>query len=161
MEELGVPVLLVGRHVSAMPDHALLNSNVEFVALREYEFTVQQVAEYYLGKLEKPLIKGVAYLRDDNEFTKSLPQDIPKDLDVLPWVTPIYKRFLSIEKYFYGHSLHPLVVFDTSRGCPYHCSFCVYPQTFSGHTDDSVRGRCRRRVSLGARKHATSKDSDA
>ena len=68
MEELGVPVLLVGRHVSAMPDHALLNSNVEFVALREYEFTVQQVAEYYLGKLEKPLIKGVAYLRDDNEF---------------------------------------------------------------------------------------------
>jgi anaerobic magnesium-protoporphyrin IX monomethyl ester cyclase len=27
-----------------------------------------------------------------------------------------------------------LVVFDTSRGCPYHCSFCVYPQTFSGHT---------------------------
>jgi radical SAM superfamily enzyme YgiQ (UPF0313 family) len=36
--------------------------------------------------------------------------------------------------YFYGHSLWPLVVFDTSRGCPYHCSFCVYPQTFSGHT---------------------------
>jgi radical SAM superfamily enzyme YgiQ (UPF0313 family) len=30
--------------------------------------------------------------------------------------------------------LWPLVVFDTSRGCPYHCSFCVYPQTFSGHT---------------------------
>ena len=25
------------------------------------------------------------------------------------------------------------MVFDTSRGCPYHCSFCVYPQTFSGH----------------------------
>ena len=32
-----------------------------------------------------------------------------------------------------GHSLWPLAVFDTSRGCPYHCSFCVYPQTFSGH----------------------------
>jgi radical SAM superfamily enzyme YgiQ (UPF0313 family) len=25
------------------------------------------------------------------------------------------------------------VVFDTSRGCPYKCAFCAYPQTFSGH----------------------------
>jgi len=49
-------------------------------------------------------------------------------------VTEVYKRYLCTRDYFYGHSLWPLVVFDTSRGCPYHCSFCVYPQTFSGHT---------------------------
>ena len=55
------------------------------------------------------------------------------NLDELPFVTEVYKRFLHTPDYFYGHSLWPLVVFDTSRGCPYHCSFCVYPQTFSGH----------------------------
>ena len=49
-------------------------------------------------------------------------------------MTEIYKRFLNTSDYFYGHSLWPLVVFDTTRGCPYHCAFCVYPQTFSGHT---------------------------
>lgn len=133
MDEFDIPVLLVGRHVSAMPEHGLENSNSEFVALREYEFTVEQVAEYYLGKRDKRHIKGVAYIDKNKEVKRSQPQEVPKDLDVLPWVSPIYKRFLNTDKYFYGHSLHPLVVFDTSRGCPYHCSFCVYPQTFSGH----------------------------
>src|SRR6267378_2098075 len=61
-------------------------------------------------------------------------RDVIKDLDELPFVSEVYKRFLHTPDYFYGHSLWPLVVFDTSRGCPYHCSFCVYPQTFSGHT---------------------------
>ena len=56
-----------------------------------------------------------------------------ENLDELPFVSEVYKRFLHTPDYFYGHSLWPLVVFDTSRGCPYHCSFCVYPQTFSGH----------------------------
>ena len=56
-----------------------------------------------------------------------------RTLTNLPFVSEVYKRFLHTPDYFYGHSLWPLVVFDTSRGCPYHCSFCVYPQTFSGH----------------------------
>ncbi len=62
------------------------------------------------------------------------PREAIENLDELPFVSEVYKRFLHTPDYFYGHSLWPLVVFDTSRGCPYHCSFCVYPQTFSGHT---------------------------
>lgn len=64
---------------------------------------------------------------------RNKPRPEIEDLDALPFVSEVYKRFLNIEDYYYGHSLHPLVVFDTSRGCPYKCSFCAYPQTFSGH----------------------------
>ena len=68
------------------------------------------------------------------EIISNKQREAIKNLDELPFVSEVYKRFLHTPDYFYGHSLWPLVVFDTSRGCPYHCSFCVYPQTFSGHT---------------------------
>ena len=131
--DLNVAVVLVGRHVSAMPENALEHCDCDFVCLREYEKSIVQIADYLAGKIEKSEILGVAY-KNAGEVTIARPQVPFKDLDEIPWVTPIYKRFLRTEDYFYGHSLHPLVVFDTSRGCPYHCSFCVYPQTFSGHT---------------------------
>ena len=131
--DLDIPVVLVGRHVSAMPEHALDRCDCDFVCLREYEKTVVQIAEYFSGNIEKEEILGVAY-KIAEDIKTARPQIPFKDLDEIPWVTPIYKRFLRPRDYFYGHSLHPLVVFDTSRGCPYHCSFCVYPQTFSGHT---------------------------
>ena len=32
-----------------------------------------------------------------------------------------------------SHSLHPLVVIMTGRGCPFHCTYCVIPQVLQGH----------------------------
>ena len=72
--------------------------------------------------------------RATGEIISNKQREAIQNLDELPFVSEVYKRFLHTPDYFYGHSLWPLVVFDTSRGCPYHCSFCVYPQTFSGHT---------------------------
>jgi len=55
------------------------------------------------------------------------------NLDEIPWVSRTYRKFLNYRDYFYSGNLYPLVVFNTSRGCPHRCSFCVYPQTFTGH----------------------------
>ena len=48
-------------------------------------------------------------------------------------VSPIYKRDLTIEKYFGGYLLHPYVSFYTGRGCKSRCTFCLWPQTIGGH----------------------------
>ena len=45
----------------------------------------------------------------------------------------VYKRDLQIERYNVPFLLNPFVSFYTSRGCPALCTFCMWPQTLSGH----------------------------
>jgi radical SAM superfamily enzyme YgiQ (UPF0313 family) len=54
-------------------------------------------------------------------------------MDLLPFVSPIYKRDLDITKYFGGYLKHPYVSFYTGRGCKSRCTFCLWPQTVGGH----------------------------
>src|SRR3712207_9118053 len=55
------------------------------------------------------------------------------DMDSLPFVTPVYKRDLTMEKYFIGYLKHPYVSLYTGRGCKSRCTFCLWPQTVGGH----------------------------
>lgn len=127
-------VLMVGRHVSSLPRETLaLSSCLEAVAIREYEYTVRDWIEAKTCGADLSDVDGLVWRRKSGEIVSNPQRAAIENLDELPFVTEVYKRFLHTRDYFYGHSLWPLVVFDTSRGCPYHCSFCVYPQTFSGH----------------------------
>ncbi len=126
--------LLVGRHVSALPVETLRTSSaLEAVAVREYEYTVRDWLSAKACGADLSGVAGLVFRRATGEIITNAPRPAIENLDELPFVSEVYKRFLHTPDYFYGHSLWPLVVFDTSRGCPYHCSFCVYPQTFSGH----------------------------
>ena len=55
-----------------------------------------------------------------------------EDLDALPMVTEIYHRDLNIENYEIPYLRYPYVSFYTGRGCPAHCVYCLWPQTFTG-----------------------------
>lgn len=128
--------LMVGRHVSSLPKETLLMSDsLQAVAIREYEYTVRDWLEAKACGADLSQVDGLAWRQPHTgEILTNKQRAAIHNLDELPFVSEVYKRFLHTPDYFYGHSLWPLVVFDTSRGCPYHCSFCVYPQTFSGHT---------------------------
>ena len=126
--------LMVGRHVSSLPRETLDScSSLEAVAVREYEYTVRDWLAAKDCGASLASVDGLVWRSPSREIVTNKPRMAIHNLDELPFVTEVYKRFLHTPDYFYGHSLWPLVVFDTSRGCPYHCSFCVYPQTFSGH----------------------------
>jgi radical SAM superfamily enzyme YgiQ (UPF0313 family) len=94
----------------------------------------------------KPLeeIPGVSFLKDGQIVHNP---DAPQiqDLDSLPHVTDIYKRDLDVTKYNVPFLLYPFVSLYTTRGCPAQCTFCLWPQTLSGHpwrkrsTDDVAR----------------------
>jgi radical SAM superfamily enzyme YgiQ (UPF0313 family) len=127
-------VLLVGRHVSSLPKETLaMSSSLQAVAVREYEYTVRDWLAAKACGADLCAVDGLVWRRATGEIVINRQRAAIENLDELPFVSEVYKRFLHTPDYFYGHSLWPLVVFDTSRGCPYHCSFCVYPQTFSGH----------------------------
>ena len=130
----------VGRHVSVLPSQSfeLTDGLLDGVAFKEYEFTVLEwINSTYEGNKDLSEIEGLVW-KQGNEIIKNKERPSLKDLDELPFVTEVYKRFLNVKNYYYGHSIYPLVVFDTSRGCPFHCSFCVYPQTFSGHIEIQI-----------------------
>lgn len=132
----GAFMILVGVHASALPRETLaIDSAVDAVAAGEFEETIADLADHLEEGASLEGVSGLAY-RDGNEEKGIFlnPRRNPiENLDEIPWVSRTYKKFLNYRNYFYSGNLYPLVVFNTSRGCPHRCSFCVYPQTFTGH----------------------------
>jgi len=78
-------------------------------------------------------IKGLSYRDAAGRIVHNEERPILHNLDELPFVTPVYKRDLTIENYFGGYLLHPYISFYTGRGCKSRCTFCLWPQTVGGH----------------------------
>ncbi len=125
----GIKIAFVGPPVSIQPEETLRRSSViDFVARKEFDYSV---AEFAWGKnLED--IQGVSY-RKNGHIVHNDDRPPLTDLDSLPFVVDIYKRDLDITRYNIPFLRHPFIAFYTSRGCPAQCSFCLWPQTFSGH----------------------------
>ena len=101
---------------------------IDFVCDAEFDFTIKEIAE------GKPLeeVVGITILKDgEPHFTGQRP--IIEDMDSLPWVTKVYKRDLVTTDYYNGYMLHPYMSLYTGRGCKSRCTFCLWPQTISGH----------------------------
>jgi hopanoid biosynthesis associated radical SAM protein HpnJ len=124
-------IAFVGPHGHIKPDETLMASDdIDFVVRGEFDHAV---VEYARGK---PLaeILGASYRKDGRIVHNQLrPQLRTDELDALPFATDVYKRDLEIERYNVPFLLHPFVSFYTSRGCPALCTFCMWPQTISGH----------------------------
>jgi anaerobic magnesium-protoporphyrin IX monomethyl ester cyclase len=129
--------VLVGAHVSALPEETLaINPAVDAVAFGEYEETMADLARVLSESGDRDALQtvsGLAYRDAASRIKKNGPRPYLDNLDDLPMVSAVYKKHLTIEPYFYGHSRHPLVVIVTGRGCPFHCTYCVVPQVLQGH----------------------------
>ena len=127
----GMKIAFVGPHGHIKPDETLLASeDIDFVTRGEFDHSV---VEYAQGKPISEIL-GVSY-RKDGKVVHNAPraQLHTAELDALPFATDIYKRDLEIERYNVPFLLNPYVSFYTTRGCPALCTFCMWPQTISGH----------------------------
>lgn len=119
--------VLVGTHVSALPDDVMVHHpEVDVIALGEYDETISDIAEN-LDDLSK--VRGVVY-REGEAIRYTGFRPLLKELDHLPF--PAYDK---INLYNYSESMfpfwkRPIATMWTSRGCNYHCSFCLFPQVF-------------------------------
>lgn len=122
-------IAFVGPHVTVLPDHSLKQSRaIDFIVRREFEYAVVEFAQ------GKPLseILGVSY-RKGNEIVHTPDRPLITDLDALPDVTDVYQRDLDVRRYNVPFLKNPFVALYTTRGCPAQCTFCLWPQTHSGH----------------------------
>jgi anaerobic magnesium-protoporphyrin IX monomethyl ester cyclase len=126
--------LLVGPHVTALPEESLRKSLViNAIARGEYEYTVRDLSRAIDGKGDLNTVLGLTYRDENGEIISNSDRPLISDLDALPFVTEVYKRHLKIENYFYSITQYPEVAIITGRGCPYRCTYCVWPQTITGH----------------------------
>ena len=136
-----IKIAFVGPHVSVLPERSLKDCpEIDFVVRKEFDFAVCEFAQ------GKPLeeILGISFLKNGSVVhTPDRPE--VQDLDSLPHVTEIYRRDLDVTRYNVPFLLYPYVSLYTTRGCPAQCTFCLWPQTLSGHpwrkrsTDDVAR----------------------
>jgi hopanoid biosynthesis associated radical SAM protein HpnJ len=124
-----IKVAFVGPPVTTSPDKALNECPViDFVCRREFDFSVVEFAN------GKPLdqILGISYLKNGTVVHNP---DRPQvdNLDQMPWVTDVYKRDIDVTRYNVPFLLYPYVSLYSTRGCPAQCTFCLWPQTLSGH----------------------------
>jgi hopanoid biosynthesis associated radical SAM protein HpnJ len=121
---------MVGAKVAVDPGGSMLAcEQLDFVGRNEFDFTVKEVAE---GR-DFASIKGLSYRDANGTIVHNDERAILHNMDELPFVTPVYKRDLTVENYFGGYLLHPYISFYTGRGCKSRCTFCLWPQTVGGH----------------------------
>src|SRR5881398_1216035 len=125
-----IKIGFIGAKVAVEPEKSLIAAPaVDFVARNEFDFTIKEVTD---GRPWKG-IKGLSYRNPAGVIVHNENREVLENMDALPWVTPVYKRDLTIENYFGGYLLHPYISFYTGRGCKSRCTFCLWPQTVGGH----------------------------
>nr|UXE45649.1 tRNA-2-methylthio-N(6)-dimethylallyladenosine synthase [uncultured bacterium] len=124
-------IAFVGPHVQIQPDASLTASpDIDFVVRGEFDYAV---VEYARGKPLESIL-GISYRKNGRiVHNPPRPQLQTEELDALPFATDVYARDLTIENYTVPFLLHPFVSLYSSRGCPALCTFCLWPQTLSGH----------------------------
>jgi hopanoid biosynthesis associated radical SAM protein HpnJ len=122
-------VCFVGPPVTVEPEKVLREKAIDFVVRREFDY---QIVDYANGK---PLdeIPGASFRRPDGTVQHNPEGSYIENLDELPWVTKVYKRDLDFRRYNVPFLKNPFISLYTSRGCPALCTFCLWPQTHSGH----------------------------
>ncbi|MEO7026379.1 MAG: hopanoid biosynthesis associated radical SAM protein HpnJ [Caulobacteraceae bacterium] len=121
---------LIGAKVAVDAEGSMAAApTVDFVARNEFDFTILDVAK------ETPWanIAGLSWRNASGVVTHNGDRAILENMDSLPFVTPVYKRDLTIENYFIGYLKHPYISIYTGRGCKSRCTFCLWPQTVGGH----------------------------
>jgi len=122
------PVFLVGTHVSALPEQVLIRSPfITGIAVGEYDNTLPEAASTLEIRGDLRNVPGLWLNTPEKPFFTGNRKPVT-DLDSLPMLADVYRNHLKPENYFFAAARYPSVMIITSRGCPFNCSYCLWPQ---------------------------------
>ncbi|WP_022778689.1 B12-binding domain-containing radical SAM protein [Butyrivibrio sp. AE3009] len=125
---------LVGTHVSVRADETLdLNEAIDFVARKEYDLTIEDIAKALKSGINWKTVKGITYRESDGRKISNDDMPYITDMDSVPFASEFIKSHLDVKDYFQPVATYPEIQIFTGRGCPFYCNFCLYPQTMHGH----------------------------
>ncbi len=111
------------------------NPDIDFVFKGEYEYTARDLCRALSSDtIDIPDVDGLFYRKSNGEVIFTRERELIKNLDELPYPA---RYFLPMERYndTPGGIPLPSVQMWASRGCPYRCIFCAWPQIiYGGHS---------------------------
>lgn len=123
--------IIVGPHTSVYYKKIMKYPYIDAVIRGEYDFNLWGLVDSLDEGLNLRGTNGVSY-KEENEIIHNPIISSHQHIDKLPFVSKTYKKHLNINNYFLSSALYPEVQILTGRGCPYSCTFCAWPQTFTG-----------------------------
>lgn len=112
-----IPTVIGGHHISALPGS--MSADMDLAVIGEGEITMLEICKTIqrsgmdFSALRK--IDGIAYKDESGILHRADPRTLITDLDVLPFPARDLMRIVPGEA----------VGIMSSRGCPYHCTFCA------------------------------------
>jgi len=130
-ENCNCKVVFVGPLVTATAQDSLCNyKNCDFILRGEWDYSVSKLAGALENNKELENVKGLCY-RQNGKMVVGDNAPIIEDLDTLPFpaydLVDLSKFYESVFTYF------PAATAITSRGCPFNCVYCVFPNTIYSH----------------------------
>jgi radical SAM superfamily enzyme YgiQ (UPF0313 family) len=124
-----LPTIAFGRQLMYLPEILLgPDRTVDVLILNEPELTALELIERISNGEDWRSVKGVAFWDETGKIQQTVPREMIKDLDSLPFMnhelfeSPKYRQISQGVRIFdrarWGFLL-------TSRGCPYPCTFCA------------------------------------
>ena len=128
----GARIVLCGPHCEIYaPDFLKTHNYIDCVLFGEYEFTLLALAQALAeGRQDLSSVDGLIWRDSRNNIVKNKPR-APFDINLLPWPQ---RDGLPMERYWDlpGNIPRPSVQMVASRGCPFSCNFCLWPQILFG-----------------------------
>ena len=133
----GLFIVIVGVHVSAVPEETFEldpgSTRLRSANTIDHGGTGRDCLRKGREAIRSRRHPGPGISHSGGEIVKNAARPYIEDLDAIPLVSAVYKRHLDISPLFLRASRYPLIVIVTGRGCPFHCTYCVIPQTLMGH----------------------------
>lgn len=128
-----VTLVFSGTHVTALgKDFLVATPAVDAIILGEYENTFLEIVKNLEAKKSFQGIENVVFREKGGLITTNARSQSLVELDKLPWpereTLPMYAYY----DQFANCMPSPNVQVHASRGCPYGCIYCVWPQVLYG-----------------------------
>jgi anaerobic magnesium-protoporphyrin IX monomethyl ester cyclase len=132
-KRLGIKTIVGGVHPTILPKETLSFEEIDIVIIGEGEYTFIELLDALEKKKNLEEVRGIMFKKKGKkEFVKTPFREHIKDLnklpfparDLFPW--KIYSSYSSIIR------KTPCMHMMTSRGCPFHCTFCASQSLWKG-----------------------------
>lgn len=129
-EQGGAISVFVGPLATALDDEFVRKGYCNYVIRGEWDLTLARLVSVLARGEDASKVQGLTFMRSDKVVhTPKAP--LIEDLDSLPF--PAYD-LIDLSGFYESVFIRfPAATMITSRGCPYHCVFCAFPNTIYSH----------------------------